>query len=66
MPRLSKLSKSLQDPKFAKAYRKDPVAALETSLGRSLTDAEKESVLALTFQQLKTIVKVLLSTTMFD
>jgi hypothetical protein len=66
MPKMSKLSKSLQDPKFATAYRKDPVSAMESSLGRPLTKAEKEGVRALTFEQLEKIVAALLSRTILD
>lgn len=66
MPKMRKLSKSLQAPKFATAYRKDPVGAIESSLGRSLMDAEKEAVQALKFDQLKKIVEALLSNTILD
>ncbi len=59
MPRMSRLSKSLKDPQFAKAYRKDPVGALEFSLGRSLTKKEKEGVRALKIEHLKKIVAAL-------
>ncbi len=64
--KMSKLSKSLQDPKFATAYRKDPVNAMETSLGRPLTDAEKEAVQTLKFDHIKKIVEALLSNTVLD
>ena len=67
MPRrMSKLSKRVQDPEFKKAYRKDPVATMETSLGRSLTDEEKEAVQNLKFDQLKKIIDALLSNTVLD
>ena len=63
---MSKLSKSLQDPQFKTLYRKDPVNAMETSLGRPLTDTEKEAVQSLKFDQLKKLVEALLSNTLLD
>jgi len=59
MPRMRKLSKSLQDPKFATMYRKDPVGAMEASLGRPLTDEEKEGVRSLKIEHIKKIVTAL-------
>jgi hypothetical protein len=59
MPRMTKLSKSLKDPKFATAFRKDPVGAMEASLGRPLTDAEKEGVKTLKVEHLRKIVAAL-------
>lgn len=59
MPKMDKLSKSLQDPNFHKAYKKDPVGALEGSLGRPLTDAEKDGVRSLKVEHIQKIVTAL-------
>ncbi len=59
MPQMKKLAKSLQDPNFAKAFKKDPVNAVETSLGRPLSDAEKEGVRSLKVEHLQKIVTAL-------
>lgn len=59
MPQMKKLSKSLQDPQFAKAFKKDPVSAVETSLGRPLSDAEKDGVRSLKVEHLQKIVTAL-------
>ncbi|HTP02577.1 MAG TPA: hypothetical protein VMJ64_14475 [Anaerolineales bacterium] len=59
MPQMTKLMTSLKDPEFAKAYRKNPVKAVEGSLGRPLTPAEKDSVKSLKVEHLQKIVKAL-------
>ena len=59
MPQMTKLMNSLKDPEFTKMYRKNPVKAVEGSLGRPLTAAEKDSVRSLKVEHLHKIVKAL-------
>ncbi len=59
MPQMNKLMSSLKDPEFAAMYRKNPVKAVEGSLGRPLTAAEKDGVRSLKLEHLRKIVKAL-------
>lgn len=59
MNALEMLAKKVDNPEFAKAYRRNKVKAVEEAIERPLANHEKEGVKALTHTQLKQVVKAL-------
>ena len=59
MTALEMLSKKVSHPDFVKAYRRNKIKAVEETIGRPLTNQEKEGVHALSHTKLTQVVKAL-------
>lgn len=59
MSDLDTLAENVEDPEFAKAYRRNKVNAIQNLIGRQLSDHEQEGIKVLSHRELKMVVKAL-------